>query len=82
MARCEDFPCCGHESGCCPDYDESGRQTTMVCTCGARLPATNRFSICDSCLDVGSEDDWDGHEPDDDDEYPDREYCEVFGDDE
>ena len=50
MARCEDFPCCGHELGCCPNYDEAGRQLDMVCTCGARLPVDNRFSICDSCL--------------------------------
>ena len=51
MARCEDFPCCGHELGCCPNYDEkTGKQIDMVCTCGARLPVTNRYSICDSCL--------------------------------
>lgn len=47
---CEDFPCCGHEQGCCPDYDESGRQLNMKCTCGATLPLKSRFSICDSCL--------------------------------
>jgi len=51
MARCEDFPCCGHELGCCPDFDESGRQLNMVCTCGAKLPLTSRYSICDGCLD-------------------------------
>lgn len=50
MARCEDFPCCGHEPGCCPDYDESGRQLNMVCTCGVKLPVDNRYSICDACL--------------------------------
>lgn len=21
VSRCEDFPCCGHELGCCPSYD-------------------------------------------------------------
>lgn len=47
---CEDFPACGHERGCCPDFDESGRQLNMVCTCGKKLPIHNRFSICDSCL--------------------------------
>lgn len=45
-ARCEDFPCCGHELGCCPppgaDY--------MICTCGARVPLTSRYSICEGCL--------------------------------
>ena len=47
---CEDYPCCGHEHGCCPDYDESGQQTNMVCVCGARLPIDNQVSICKSCL--------------------------------
>lgn len=50
MARCEDFPCCGHELGCCPDYDEAGRQRNMRCTCGAILPLNNRVSICKACL--------------------------------
>lgn len=50
MAQCEDFPCCGHENGCCPDYDESGKQTNMVCTCGAKLPVDNRSSLCAACL--------------------------------
>lgn len=53
MARCEDFPCCGHELGCCPNYDDAGRQLDMVCTCGARLPVNNPYSICDSCLRRG-----------------------------
>ena len=51
MARCEDFPCCGHEAGCCPDYDASGKQLNMRCTCGAVLPVNNRYSICDGCMD-------------------------------
>ena len=55
MPRCEDFPCCGHEAGCCPNYDDAGKQTDMVCTCGARLPITNRYSICDTCLDRQSD---------------------------
>ncbi len=50
MPRCEDFPCCGHENGCCPDFDESGRQTNMRCTCGAVVPLTSRYSLCLSCL--------------------------------
>lgn len=62
MPYCEDFPCCGHEAGCCPSFDESGKQLDMVCTCGARLPVDNRYSICDSCMqeDEGEEcDDYD-----------------------
>lgn len=46
---CEDFPCCGHEQGCCPDYDESGRQLNMKCTCGASVPLSSRSSLCDGC---------------------------------
>ena len=50
MARCEDFPCCGHELGCCPDYDEAGRQLNMVCVCGAKLSVNRASSLCDHCL--------------------------------
>jgi hypothetical protein len=28
----------------------------MVCTCGARLPVNNRFSICDGCLQADDDD--------------------------
>ena len=52
MDRCEDFPCCGHEMGCCPSYNESGVQLDMKCTCGASIPVNNRFSLCDSCLEL------------------------------
>lgn len=50
MSRCEDWPCCGHELGCCPDYDENGKQLNMRCICGAVLPVNNRSSLCTSCL--------------------------------
>lgn len=56
MSRCEDYPCCGHELGCCPDFDEAGRQLNIVCICGAKLPVTSRFSICDGCMDRDDED--------------------------
>lgn len=59
MARCEDFPCCGHELGCCPDFDESGRQLNMVCVCGAKLPITSRYSICEGCMERGRLEDGD-----------------------
>ena len=26
---CEDFPCCGHEQGCCPDYDEETGESLL-----------------------------------------------------
>lgn len=56
MARCEDYPCCGHEPGCCPDFDESGRQLNMKCVCGATVPIDNRSSLCDACLRGDDED--------------------------
>ena len=62
MAMCEDYPCCGHEMGCCPDYcHETGKQLNMRCTCGAVLPLSNRYSICQGCMNAASdeEDDYD-----------------------
>jgi len=41
----------------------------MVCTCGARLPVNNRYSICDTCLNSGDED---GGDFDRDDEAQDE----------
>ena len=69
MAMCEDFPCCGHEQGCCPDFDESGKQLNMKCVCGATLPVDNRSSLCDTCLHEGIEDDGFDHLSDDEYEY-------------
>jgi len=51
MAMCEDFPCCGHENGCCPNFSESGEQLDMVCTCGKRLPISAVVSICRACME-------------------------------
>ncbi len=73
MPRCEDFPCCGHELGCCPNYDESGKQLDMVCTCGARLPVNNRYSICESCMN--------SHLDSDPDFYPDDDFRDSDPDD-
>lgn len=69
--RCEDFPCCGHEAGCCPDFSESGEQLNMRCTCGAIVPIDNRVSICDTCLRAGDDDerDCDRDFEDEDDEF-------------
>jgi len=53
MASCEDFPACGHEHGCCPRYDASGKQLDMVCTCGVSLPVNARYSLCGACLQAG-----------------------------
>ena len=51
---CEDWPCCGHEWGCCPDYDREGRQMNMRCLCGARLSINAQGSLCDVCLNEDS----------------------------
>lgn len=78
MARCEDFPCCGHEAGCCPDYDEGGRQLNMVCVCGKKLPLDNGLSLCRSCL-RGPREDWG---PEEWDEYAeDQRYANDNGED-
>lgn len=52
---CQDFPCCGHEMGCCPDYDASGRQLNMVCVCGAKLRVDAPYSICHHCMKQGND---------------------------
>lgn len=54
MARCEDFPCCGHEQGDCPDA-----QGRMRCVeCQRRLPKNSGSSICPKCLTRISSDDY------------------------
>ena len=66
--RCEDFPCCGHELGCCPDFDpETGRQLDMKCVCGASVPLTSRYSLCVGCLYAPDPDDPNAYY----DDYPD-----------
>ena len=67
MAHCEDFPCCGHELGCCPDYDpKTGEQLNMICVCGAKLPLTRRSSLCDYCLRYDSDGYYDPYPEDQD----------------
>lgn len=71
---CEDFPCCGHERGCCPDFDGSGKQLNMKCVCGKTLPVDARYSICESCMNESREpEDFDDRdfEMDDEDTDPD-----------
>ena len=60
--HCEDFPCCGHQLGWCPDFDpETGRQLNMKCVCGASVPLGGS-SLCQGCL----------YAPDHDDPYGDQ----------
>ena len=47
MARCEDYPCCGHTAGDpCPDP----RRGPACVECGGPLPRNTRSSICPRCL--------------------------------
>jgi len=64
MARCEDFPCCGHEEGCCPRFSSSGKQLDMVCVCGKRLPIDNPTSICNACLKDPDDPDYEDEDED------------------
>lgn len=48
MSTCEDYPCCGHEPGDCPD--SQGRFTCV--TCGRRLPKPVPSSICARCQEA------------------------------
>lgn len=51
MARCEDYPCCGHgpaplgDGGGCPDAD--GRFECVGC--GALMPKGARSALCQEC---------------------------------
>lgn len=51
MARCEDYPCCGHgpepygDGGGCPD--SQGRFNCV--TCGKKLARGNHSAICAAC---------------------------------
>ena len=47
--RCEDYPCCDHGEGGCPDRDEKGRKTYKCVQCGASLPHDTTSSICIKC---------------------------------
>ena len=66
---CEDFPCCGHAHGDCPDA-----QGRMRCVeCGSRLPKRAPSSICLQCLrKMDLEDDYERDHPIDEsyDLYP------------
>lgn len=44
-SRCEDYPCCGHEQGGCPDEDGA----FGCASCGSKMPKGNRSAICNSC---------------------------------
>jgi hypothetical protein len=45
MPRCEDYPCCGHEDGGCPNTDGSFN----CASCGRKLPKNSPSAICVKC---------------------------------
>lgn len=82
MARCEDFPCCGHEMGCCPRRNANGEQIEMVCVCGASVPLSSRSSLCRACLTAPDDgDDWGRDWGDDGDDTDDGREVRDDGDD-
>ena len=50
MARCEDYPCCGHSPGDCPRTDSKGRQRWKCVECGKELSLQATSSICSTCM--------------------------------
>jgi rubrerythrin len=48
--RCEDYPCCGHYAGSCPDRDGQGNEIYRCVGCGNRLPQNSKSSLCKDCL--------------------------------
>lgn len=48
--RCEDYPCCGHEPGDCPDRDKHGNETYRCAGCHGKLPPHSQSSLCPKCL--------------------------------
>jgi len=46
MPYCEDYPCCGHSDGDCPDSEGN-----FGCArCGTKLPKDSKSSMCYDCL--------------------------------
>lgn len=48
MARCEDYPCCGHEDGGCPNHDGSFN----CARCGRKMPKNSPSAVCTKCHSV------------------------------
>ncbi len=65
MARCEDYPCCGHEQGDCPTHDKQGRERWTCVECGKLLPVKASSSICKRCqraMNLRSRDGYDDYD--------------------
>lgn len=46
---CEDFPCCGHEPGGCPTYNENGEEFFPCACCGSIMPPRATSAVCAPC---------------------------------
>ena len=54
MARCEDFPCCGHEMNDCPSHRPTSRYLPYPCVdCGKKIlkvkAVRGHESFCEKC---------------------------------
>jgi hypothetical protein len=45
MPRCEDYPCCGHEEGGCPDSDGA----FFCAVCSRKMPKNWASAVCSRC---------------------------------
>lgn len=60
MARCEDYPCCGHTPGDpCPERDRNGNIVPRCVECNRKLARGARSSICAGCQRRMNSMDWD-----------------------
>lgn len=55
MARCEDYPCCGHgppphgDGGGCPEVDSHGRERFRCVRCHTLMEPKAPSAICNGC---------------------------------
>jgi hypothetical protein len=55
MARCEDYPCCGHgppplgDGGGCPEVKEDGSLSWPCAGCGVFMEVGRTTAFCDRC---------------------------------
>ena len=46
---CEDYPCCGHESGGCPVVSEDGTERFRCACCSVLMPPRATSAVCQPC---------------------------------
>jgi hypothetical protein len=55
MARCEDYPCCGHgppplgDGGGCPSTNATGQEIWPCAQCGGWMEPGYTSAICEGC---------------------------------